>query len=570
MAIPVLVVTPNVGFGELICQILEETGEYVLGLASNGNDALVATRSEKPAMGILETNLEGMDVTDLVAGMRKEVPDMLLVLISPEQGSQTTDFPVLDPDGVLSKPVYLPDLVTKVERVFDDCGIENLHRAEKKKKKTRKAARKQIAEADAPPPPEWLQDVNSAAQYLTRLSLESSAQASLIAKEAEIWAYAGELARPAAEELARTVSSYFVNGGSGDLARFIRLEETGNEYMLYATGLGGDYILATVFDAEMPFSQIRAQASSLADALAQSPPESLIPTPPFTTTPSETMEVAASEPDADLWPLLGEIPPPIPDDWMPEATVSEQRHSFLDELLEDSPPDPFTEQTVAIKRQEIAPAAEVEPQVEQPHQPLVQAEVETQPQAEVTVETTPDLEEQFVEQPQTDPLAETVVSRRVREQTADPTVASRKPASEDEITFEPVSSSVYNLTYACVLVPRFPNHHLTGDMANRLSDWITHLCVAFGWRLEHLSIRPDYLQWMVNVPPNTSPGYLMRTVRQHTSRRMFIEFPTMETENPSGDFWAPGYLILGSTQPPPAHLVLDFIRSIRRRQGISK
>jgi REP element-mobilizing transposase RayT len=119
-------------------------------------------------------------------------------------------------------------------------------------------------------------------------------------------------------------------------------------------------------------------------------------------------------------------------------------------------------------------------------------------------------------------------------------------------------------------VPRFPNHHLTGDMANRLSDWITHLCVAFGWRLEHLSIRPDYLQWMVNVPPNTSPGYLMRTVRQHTSRRMFIEFPTMETENPSGDFWAPGYLILGSTQPPPAHLVLDFIRNIRRRQGISK
>jgi DNA-binding NtrC family response regulator len=82
MAIPVLVVTPNVGFGELICQILEETGEYVLGLAINGNDALVTTRAEKPAMGILETNLEGMDVADLVAGMRKEIPELLLVLIS--------------------------------------------------------------------------------------------------------------------------------------------------------------------------------------------------------------------------------------------------------------------------------------------------------------------------------------------------------------------------------------------------------------------------------------------------------------------------------------------------------
>jgi REP element-mobilizing transposase RayT len=395
----------------------------------------------------------------------------------------------------------------------------------------------------------------------------------LIAKEAEIWAYAGELARPAAEELARTVSSYFVNGGSGDLARFIRLEETGNEYMLYATGLGGDYILATVFDAEMPFSQIRAQANSLADALAQSPPQMPDETPPFTSTPSSDPVAEEIEPDADLFPLLGEVPPPIPEDWMPEATVSEHRHSFLDELLEDTPPDPFTDQTVAIKPPDVTPIPQTAPPVEVPAQPQaqVQAEVEPQPQTEVTVETAPDLEEQIVEQPQTDHLAETVVSRTVREQAADQTVASRaKVTKEDEITFEPVSSSVYNLTYACVLVPRFPNHHLTGDMANRLSDWITHLCVAFGWRLEHLSIRPDYLQWMVNVPPNTSPGYLMRTVRQHTSRRMFIEFPTMETENPSGDFWAPGYLILGSTQPPPAHLVLDFIRNIRRRQGISK
>jgi REP element-mobilizing transposase RayT/CheY-like chemotaxis protein len=548
MAIPVLVVTPNVGFGELICQILEETGEYVLGLASNGNDALVATRAEKPAMGIVEPTLEGMEVADLVAGMRKEVPDLLLLLVSPDQGLGKNDFPELQPDGVISKPVYLPDLVTKVEGIIANCNVENLHRAEKKKKKTRKTGQKQSTADESHPAPAWLQDVNSAAQYLTRLSLESSAQASLITKDSEIWAYAGELPRPAAEELSRTVASYFVNGGSGDLARFIRLEETGNEYMLYATGLGGDYILATVFDAEMPFSQIRAQANTLAEALAQSPPKGGASVPPFTSPSSEVSVVEPVESEGDLWPLLGDVPPPIPTDWVPEATVSEHRHSFLDELLEDSPPDTFSEQTAAIRRPDAA----------------------SEPQVQVSVEPTTDLEDQFAELAPADHLAETVVSRSVREQAADPTVVSRRKASEDEITFEPVSSSVYNLTYACVLVPRFPNHHLTGDMANRLSDWISHLCVAFGWRLEHLSIRPDYLQWMVNVPPNTSPGYLMRTVRQHTSRRMFIEFPTMESDNPSGDFWAPGYLILGSTQPPPAHLVLDFIRNIRKRQGITK
>jgi REP element-mobilizing transposase RayT/CheY-like chemotaxis protein len=550
MAIPVLVVTPNVGFGELICQILEETGEYVLTLASDGKDALVATRSEKPAMGIVETTIAGMDLSDLVGEMRKEVPDLLLLLVSPDQAGQRNNYADLLPNGVISKPVYLPDLVTKVEGIFANCGVENLHRAEKKKKIIRAGAQKPAEAAEASPAPSWLKDVNSAAQYLTRLSLESSAQASLITKNAEIWAYAGELPRPAAEELAQTVASYFVNGGSGDLARFIRLEETGMEYMLYATGLGEDYILATVFDAEMPFSQIRAQANSLAEALSHSPPQGDAVVPPFTSTPSPTSGAGGRLVEDDLWPMLGEVPPPIPTDWVPEAMVGEERHSFLDELLDESPTDPFSEQTYAIPRPDASTGVQS------------QAQVQASQGMQFTVEPS---EQTFAETAPGDHLADTVVSRSMRER-----AAVQKAASEDDITFEPVSSSVYNLTYACVLVPRFPNHHLTGDIANRVSDWITHLCVAFGWRLEHLSIRPDYLQWMVNVPPNTSPGYLMRTVRQHTSRRMFIEFPTMETENPSGDFWAPGYLILGSTQPPPAHLVLDFIRNIRRRQGITK
>jgi len=542
MAIPVLVVTPNVGFGELICQILEETGEYVLGLAINGDDALVTTRAEKPALGIIETTLEGMELSDLVSGMRAEVPDLLLVLISPDQSVQINDFPDLNPEGVLSKPVYLPDLVTRVEGVIANSNVENLHRAEKKQKQSSKSPQKTVEEVDAHPAPDWLQDVNDAASYLTRLSLESSAKASLIAKDNEIWAYAGELPRLAAEELARTVSSYFVNGGSGDLARFIRLEETGLEYMLYATGLGGEYILATVFDAEMPFSQIRAQANTLAEALAQSPPDDIGEVPPFTDPASPDSPSAVEKTEGDLWPMLGEVPPPIPTDWVPESETRRVGHSLLDKLMEDTPADSFSEPTVATQHPKAPAASEV--QVADPGS---------------------------VSQAELGQLADTVVSQSARPQAADPPVASRrKTAGEDEITFEPVSSSVYNLTYACVLVPRFPNHHLTGDIANRLSDWITHLSVAFGWRLEHLSIRPDYLQWMVNVPPNTSPGYLMRTVRQHTSRRMFIEFPTMENDNPSGDFWAPGYLILGSTQPPPAHLVLDFIRNIRRRQGISK
>jgi len=103
----------------------------------------------------------------------------------------------------------------------------------------------------------------------------------------------------------------------------------------------------------------------------------------------------------------------------------------------------------------------------------------------------------------------------------------------------------------------------------RLGEWIPQICIAYGWRLEYISVRPDYLQWIVSVPPATSPAYLMRMLRQHTSEKIFNEFARFKNDNPSGDFWAPGYLIMGGSQPAPAQLIRDFITQTRQRQGIT-
>jgi REP element-mobilizing transposase RayT len=150
-------------------------------------------------------------------------------------------------------------------------------------------------------------------------------------------------------------------------------------------------------------------------------------------------------------------------------------------------------------------------------------------------------------------------------------VAETRPSRTTEaarsLKLEPITAGLYHLTYACLLVPRFTSHYLTGDLADHMSEWLPSICIAFGWRLEHLSIRPEYLQWVVNVQPNTSPGQLMRLMRQQTSEKIFAEFPRLKKENPSGDFWAPGYLIMGGNQPHPPQLVKDYIRETRERQG---
>jgi putative transposase len=132
----------------------------------------------------------------------------------------------------------------------------------------------------------------------------------------------------------------------------------------------------------------------------------------------------------------------------------------------------------------------------------------------------------------------------------------------------PVTPAVHSLYYVCLMVPRLPQHLLVGALSRQLNGAFNQLCLAYGWRLEYIAVRPDYLLWIVNLSPLTSPNYLMRILRQKTSDRIFESFPDLMKDNPSGDFWAPGYLIMSGSQPPSIQIIRDFIHKTRDHQGI--
>jgi REP element-mobilizing transposase RayT len=154
-----------------------------------------------------------------------------------------------------------------------------------------------------------------------------------------------------------------------------------------------------------------------------------------------------------------------------------------------------------------------------------------------------------------------------------PMLIKKREKATDEIRIEnldPVNYALHNLTYACVLLPRLPQHYLVGELATFLNQWVIQLCLAFGWRLEHLAIRPNYFHWVSVVQPDISPAHMVQNLREHLSKRIFVRFPCLASENPSGDFWALGYLIINGRDPLPYRLVEDFINETRYRQGSSR
>jgi REP element-mobilizing transposase RayT/CheY-like chemotaxis protein len=533
MSISVLVVTLDTAFGELLRQGLEETRRFVVRVTGQSHAAAAYARETAAPVAFLDAAQLDADVLEVGRLLREASPAIKLVIVS-ESGWQAA-LDELEADGRLSKPFYLPDLLEMMYRFFPEKTASTAE-------EQRPAAGR--PQADLP----WLSDVNRAAQHLTRLTLESSAQAALITRDDSLWAYAGQLPQEAAREVTETVARYWDRQGESDLVRFVRLQTTNAEHMLYATSLTGGLVLALIFDAETPFSTIRSQASNLVRSLSALPEAE----------PQTLPELSEEEQAAAVAEILRDVPPPNPTG-APEMPPGISQIPGLQGPLPQSP---------RFSR-ESSPAVRLPPATETSLETTPRSRSEEIDPAAVT-------REHAVEQ-----IEPTAVTRQSRAQKkkqqesaeaapAAPVQPRSIPEVARKIVLEPASPSVYNLSYACLLIPRFAQHHLTGDLSNRLGEWLPEICIAFGWRLEQIAVRPDYLQWVVNVPPATSPGYLMRILRQHTSEKIFAEFPRFKKENPSGDFWAPGYLIMGGANLPPPQLVKEFIAQTRQRQGISQ
>lgn len=103
---------------------------------------------------------------------------------------------------------------------------------------------------------------------LTQYSLESSAQATLLSRNAELVAYAGEADEDAIEGIFLKIHKAWANTAveSNSLIRFVTLPGAG-EFLVYSTRLANDLVLSMAFHASTSVSTIRRQARRLSESL---------------------------------------------------------------------------------------------------------------------------------------------------------------------------------------------------------------------------------------------------------------------------------------------------------------
>jgi DNA-binding NarL/FixJ family response regulator/REP element-mobilizing transposase RayT len=122
---------------------------------------------------------------------------------------------------------------------------------------------------------------------LTEVSLELTAEATLLTREGQIVAYAGRMAREEVEELRAAIQGDWDANPDEARIRFINLEGSGKDYMLFSRRTVDDLTLSLIFSGTTPLRDIRRQGKRLIEALQAvpevveepEPEEELLPEP---------------------------------------------------------------------------------------------------------------------------------------------------------------------------------------------------------------------------------------------------------------------------------------------------
>jgi putative transposase len=505
----ILVATPFSELGEIICDSLKEVAQ-IDHIQSVAQGIFPDINHPDYSQVILDMEFGELNVLNLGKSLRLLNPAIRILIISKDE--KPTDLDEILPWEFLAKPLLLRDLEAALGisenhadlsgEFIDLDGLENDNNGEIR----------------------WSKDARMATRYLGNLIEKSFAQEALLIQNGAVWSYAGRLSEESVLELNRLVQKNIDDQNNYDFSKFIKLETTQTEYALYASLIFVGFILALVFNPDIPFGTIRKETKNIAKTLLLLD-GSDIPAKSLASGSVETNARIEGKPTSNKW--NSSEPTGLNDSRIGISTSISSRN-----IPHYAPPP--SRAALTIKEQipeKDSPAPSISPW------PAIKPS-------------------SFVNE------------IRVMEDGPD---YKHEESDNIQISFlhEFIPDALYNLSYSCLLIPRFASPSPSGDREEMIEGYMKNIHVSYGWRLEQLEVQPDYLRWISSFPPNITPSKHIERIRKETSRLLFEDFPTLKRENLNNDYWAPGYLIVGGKNSISNQLVMAFLRRNRMKHGIN-
>lgn len=538
----VLVMTPVRSFGELLQQALQETDLYRVTLVQGKQQLLASLHNDPFPVVVLDLDLEP-DPAFWLRAVDETAPDARLIVLRNRANSGSEFSDDCRVTKLLGNAFYLPDLFQALDEITADVRTGMAVQSTSSPEialNTRPNGSGKYAEHAIPT---WLRGGKETVFDLSKFLVGDQVQAAVVLSKNRLLAYGGHLPEPAGEELARFSSYDWIPQSSTDLARYIHLDVTGEEHLLYTTALEGETILGLAFKEDIPFSTIRAHVKELVSHLPVAPEELPGPVPE----PDLVQEINPSIQDRQDEKESGPVhPAPVAVEYQAAPLSGVQGD------LSENPVDPFSEEVGSDFETDTQPIRL--PDQQEAAAPSL-AKLDVPP--DFFNPKVPDFLKNTLPMAVPDYLQDTIPNPTSPDPARD---TLRQVVAPDQSS---VLSDLHPFTYAFVLAPRHPQHLLVGELAVFINQVFAQFEDIFGWKLVRLTIRPEYLHWVAAIPATASPGMIAWQVRDQSDQQILRQFPKIAQQISAGDFWTREYLVVNRRDPLPQKRITDFIARAR-------
>lgn len=110
---------------------------------------------------------------------------------------------------------------------------------------------------------------------------------------------------------------------------------------------------------------------------------------------------------------------------------------------------------------------------------------------------------------------------------------------------EPIHArtAVYNVNYHIVWCVKYRRKVIVGQVEKRLKQILLDIAENKGFSIKNMETMPDHIHVFASAHPKIAPGYIYKTLKGISARKIFIEFPDIKQKLWKGKLWNPATYI---------------------------
>ncbi|MEA3339070.1 MAG: response regulator [Chloroflexota bacterium] len=267
----VLIVDSDVAFAAILKESLEQDGRYSTTMAASADEARQALTATEFDLVVVDMGLPDQDGGAFARDLRKQKPDLRLMLIPLMGEDLAPELADLDVQGILPKPFFFPELPNRVAAALGLGESELSESAETVAPVAETSPTQPVSSSDERLAVlrERFQEI---VQEMKELSREITAEAVILTCGGKLLAHTGRLPAEEADRLAQVAGESW--RASARVAQILgreqlRFEQSveGDEYLFYSLAVAEDIILSVALRANVALGMVRHRAKSTVDEL---------------------------------------------------------------------------------------------------------------------------------------------------------------------------------------------------------------------------------------------------------------------------------------------------------------